>query len=62
MLCNFHAQTLTSVCLSQYCVPVKQLAPTSKEASPVSAHLVSLVMEGVMEMDAQVENCNMHAA
>ena len=33
---------------------VKQLAQTLKEASSVSAHLVSLVMEGVTEMDAQV--------
>ncbi len=43
-----------SVPLSQECVSVKRLAPTLKEASSVSVHLVSLVMRGVMEMDAQV--------
>ena len=36
----------------------KQLAQTLKEASSASAHLVSLVMEGVTEMDAQVGNHN----
>ena len=49
-------QTLMSVHLSQGGVSVKQHAPTLKEASSVSAHLVSMVMEGVMEMDAQVGN------
>ncbi len=48
-------QTLMSAPLSQECVSVKQLAPILKEASSVSAHLVSLVMEGVMEVDAQLQ-------
>ena len=43
-----------SVHLSWEGVTVKQPAQTLKEASPASAHLVSLVMEGVMEVDAQV--------
>ena len=47
-----------SVHLSQEGVSVKQLAQTLKEVSSASAHLVSLVMEGVTEMDAQVR---MHA-
>ena len=43
-----------SVPLSQGGASVKQLAQTLKEASSASAHLVTLVMEGVTEMDAQV--------
>ena len=35
-------------------VSVKQVALILKEASSASAHLVSLVMERVTEMDAQV--------
>ena len=45
-------QTLTSVRLSQRGVSVKQTAPILKGVSSVSAHLVSMVTEGVMEMDA----------
>ena len=45
-------QTLTSVRLNQRGVSVRQSAPTLKEVSSVSAHLVSMVMEGVMERDA----------
>ena len=45
-------QTLMSVRLSQRGVSVKQSAPTLKGVLSVSAHLVSMVMEGVMEMDA----------
>ena len=39
---------------------VKQVALILKEVSSASAHLVSLVMEGVTEMDAQVgyDTCN----
>jgi hypothetical protein len=45
-----------SVRLSQGGVSVKQLAPTLKAASSVSAHLVSSVMEVVTAIDAQVGN------
>ena len=45
-----------NVRLSQRGVSVKQTAPTLKGVSSVSVHLVSMVMEGVMEMDAQVGN------
>ena len=53
-------QTLTSVPLSREGVLVNQIAPILKEVSSVSAHLVSLVMEGAMEMDAQVSHTYMY--
>ena len=43
-----------NVGLSRRDVSVKQIALTLKEVSSASAHLVSLAMEGVTEMDAQV--------
>jgi hypothetical protein len=36
------------------CVSVKRVAQTLKEGLAASVHLVTLAMEGVMEMDVQV--------
>lgn len=50
----FYFQILMSALLNLKCASVKPIAQTLKEGLAASVHSVTLVMGGVMAMDAQV--------